>query len=188
MRYVLIALALVGAATLALTATASGGGGRSPAQLQRAGWDCLNPAAAFPENPNVHCFPPGKLEAVVSGTAVSALLVAFATPDVNAEEAPFLGTEHMLRANHFHNQPCPTDPPGGPRRDAQSAALRVELPRTAVRLGLLHLPPLRQPLVSGQNATGAGRVPAPVSRRDGAVSGRRDKPEAAAGRSKTGKG
>src|SRR4029453_1490386 len=34
------------------------------------------------------------------------------------------------------------------RRDAQSAALRVELPRPALRLGLLHLPHLRQPLVT----------------------------------------
>src|SRR4026209_1565613 len=119
MRYVLIALAVIGAATFALTATGSGGG-RSPTQLQRAGWNCLNPAAAFPENPNVHCFPPGKLEAVVAGTAVSALLVTFATPDVNAEEAPFLGTEHMLRADHFHNQPCPTDPPGGPPGETRS--------------------------------------------------------------------
>ena len=112
-------LAVVGAATFALTATLAftapaSGQGVSPAQLQRAGWDCLNPAGAFPDNPNVHCFPPGQLEAVVAGTAVSALLFAFATPDVNAEEAPFLGTEHILRADHFHNQPCPTDPPGGP--------------------------------------------------------------------------
>jgi hypothetical protein len=122
MRYVLIALAVVCAATLALAATASGGG-RSPAQLQRAGWDCLNPAAAFPENPNVHCFPPGKLAAVVAGTAVSALLVTFATADVNAVEAPFLGTEHMLRADHFHNQPCPTDPPGGPPGETRSPPL-----------------------------------------------------------------
>src|SRR4029453_14403179 len=103
-------LAVAGAATFALaasfalTATASGKG-VTPAQLQRAGWDCLNPAAAFPENPNVHCFPPGQLAAVSAGTAVSALLFAFATPDVNAEEAPFLGTEHILRADHFHNQP-----------------------------------------------------------------------------------
>jgi hypothetical protein len=122
MRHVLIALAVVGTATVALTATASGGG-RSPAQLQRAGWDCLNPVAAFPENPNVHCFPPGKLEAVVAGTAVSALLVTFATPDVNAEQAPFLGTEQMLRADHFHNQPCPTDPPGGPPGEARTPPL-----------------------------------------------------------------
>jgi hypothetical protein len=111
-------LAVVGAAialtaTFGLTATASGKG-VSPAQLQRAGWDCLNPVGAFPENPNVHCFPPGQLAAVSAGTAVSALLFAFATPDVDAEEAPFLGTEHILRADHFHNQPCPTDPPGGP--------------------------------------------------------------------------
>jgi hypothetical protein len=112
-------LAAVGAATLALTATlavtaTASGTGSSPAQLQRAGWDCLNPAGAFPANPNVHCFPPGKLAAVNAGTAVSAMLYVFATPDVNAEEAAFLGTERILRADHFHNQPCPTDPPGGP--------------------------------------------------------------------------
>ena len=112
-------LAVVGAATFALTATfalsaTASGKGNSPAQLQRAGWDCLNPVGAFPANNNVHCFPPGQLEAVVAGTAVSALLKAFATPNVDAEDAPFLGTEHMLRADHFHNQPCPTDPPGGP--------------------------------------------------------------------------
>src|SRR4029450_3916782 len=122
MRYVLIALAVVGAATLALVATASGGG-RSPAQLQQAGWDCLNPAAAFPDNPKLHFSPPGHPEAVVAGTAVSALLVPFATPDVNAVEAPFLGTEHMLRADHFHNQPCPTDPPGGPPGETRSPPL-----------------------------------------------------------------
>lgn len=88
--------------------------GVSPAGLQRAGWSCLNPAGAFPANPNVHCFPPGKLEGVVAGTAASALLLAFATSDVDAEEAPLLGAERMLRADLFHGQPCPTDPPGGP--------------------------------------------------------------------------
>jgi len=93
--------------------------GQSPAQLQRAGWSCLNPEAAFPENPKIHCFPPGQLEAVVAGTAVSAMLKAFDTPDVNAEEAPFLGTERMLRADHFHGQPCPTDPPGAPSGGAR---------------------------------------------------------------------
>ena len=89
---------------------------------------------------------------------------------MNAEEAPFLGTEHMLRADHFHNQPCPTDPPGGPPGETQqSAALRVELPRPAVRLGLLHLPPLRQPLV-----TSARMRPAPdeLRRRSAAGLGR----------------
>jgi hypothetical protein len=88
--------------------------GVSPAQLQRAGWSCVNPAFAFPANPNVHCFPPGQLQAVLAGTAPTALLLTFATPDANAEEAPLLGTERMIRADLFHDQPCPTDPPGGP--------------------------------------------------------------------------
>ena len=114
---------IVAPVVAAVAATAAQGQGQSPAQLQRAGWDCLNPAPFFPANPNVHCFPPGQLEAVVAGTAVSATLKAFATPDVNAEEAPFLGTEHILRADHFHNQPCPTDPPGGPPGETRSPPL-----------------------------------------------------------------
>jgi len=104
----------------AVAVTAAQAKGPSPAQLQRAGWDCLNPAPFFPGNPNVHCFPPGQLEAVIAGTAVSAMLKAFATPDPSAEEAPFLGTEHMIRADHFHDQPCPTDPPGGPPGETSS--------------------------------------------------------------------
>ena len=56
MRYLLIALAVVGSATLALSATASGGG-RSPAQLQRAGWDCLNPGSCLPGKPERPLFP-----------------------------------------------------------------------------------------------------------------------------------
>jgi predicted cobalt transporter CbtA len=97
--------------------------GVSPAQLQRAGWSCVNPAAAFPANPNVHCFPPGKLEGVIAGTVATTLLMTFATTDVNAEEAPLLGTERMIRADLFHNQPCPTDPPGGPPGAASSPPL-----------------------------------------------------------------
>src|SRR4029453_8368968 len=49
------------------------------------------------------------------------------------------------------------------RRDKQSAALRVELPRPAVRLGLLHLPHLRQPLVTSRNRPAPDESPAPVS-------------------------
>jgi hypothetical protein len=97
------------------TAVAAGGveaNGVSPAKLTKAGWSCLNPAAAFPDNPNVHCFPPGHLEGVIAGTAATAHLVTFATPDVGAEEAELLGTERMIRADLFHGQPCPTDPPG----------------------------------------------------------------------------
>ena len=97
--------------------------GVSPAGLQLAGWSCVNPAFAFPANPNVHCFPPGKLEGVIAGTVATTLLMTFATSDVNAEEASLLGTERMIRADLFHNQPCPTDPPGGPPGAASSPPL-----------------------------------------------------------------
>jgi hypothetical protein len=123
-RHLIAALAgvmvIVGAVATVGSASA---GGLSPAQLQQAGWDCLNPEAAFPANPNVHCFPPGQLDGVVAGTTASALLVAFATSDVNAQEAPLLGTERMIRADLFHNQPCPTDPPGGPPGETTSPPL-----------------------------------------------------------------
>ena len=99
---------------IGVAVTGAQAGGVSPAKLTKAGWSCLNPAAAFPANPNVHCFPPGHLEGVVAGTAASATLLTFATPDVDADEAPLLGTERMIRADLFHDQPCPTDPPGGP--------------------------------------------------------------------------
>jgi len=107
-----VALLAVAAGLAAAGAQAAGTG---PAALQRAGWSCLNPESAFPANPNVHCFPPGQLEGVIAGTAESAMLKAFATADVNAEEAPFLGTERMIRVDLFNPKaPCPTDPAGGP--------------------------------------------------------------------------
>jgi hypothetical protein len=51
---------------------------------------------------------------VIAGTAASALLLTFATTDVNAREAALLGTERMIRGDLFNGQPCPTDPPGLP--------------------------------------------------------------------------
>src|SRR5262245_63997057 len=109
-------LVLIGALVALLagvTATTASGEGVSPAQLQRAGWTCINPVANFPANPNVHCFPPGKLEALVAGTAETSILIVFATSDVNADEALLLGTERNIRADRFHNHPCQTAPPGG---------------------------------------------------------------------------
>jgi hypothetical protein len=119
MRRLFVSFGLV-VVTVAAFSAAAPARGVSPAQLQRAGWSCVNPAFAFPANPNVHCFPPRKLEGVIAGTAETTLLMTFATSDVNAEEAPLLGTERMIRADLFHNQPCPTDPPGGPPGAATS--------------------------------------------------------------------
>jgi len=83
--------------------------GVSPAQLQRAGWDCFLPPLDF--NPNVHCAPPGQLAQVILGEAAAATFLAFATTDLGATDAPLLGTERLIRADLFHGQPCPTDPP-----------------------------------------------------------------------------
>jgi hypothetical protein len=108
MRRVFIALAMV-ATISALGAPAAMAEGVGPAKLAAAGWDCFLPPIDF--NPNVHCAPPGQLEAIVSGEARSGMFVAFATTDLSASSARFLGTERLIRADLYHGQPCPTDPP-----------------------------------------------------------------------------
>jgi hypothetical protein len=132
MHKVLIVVALAAVVATSAAATASAGG-VNPWQLQQAGWSCVNPAAAFPANPNVHCFPPGQLEGVLAGTAASALLLTFATSDVSAQEATLLGTERMIRADLFHGQPCPTDPPGLP--GAETSPPRYEWSYLGPRFG-----------------------------------------------------
>jgi hypothetical protein len=110
MRRLVTLVVLAGAAAGALVGNAPGAG-VGPAQLAQAGWSCFLPP---PFNPNVHCAPPGQFEAIVSGQARAAMFVAFATDDLNANSAPLLGTERLIRGDLFHGQPCPTDPPGGP--------------------------------------------------------------------------
>ena len=103
---VLAALALAASAAPATAGAADGAGPARPAQ---AGWTCFLPP---PFNPNVHCAPPGQLQGIEAGTARAGMFVAFATADLNATTAPLLGTERLIRGDLFHNQPCPTDPPG----------------------------------------------------------------------------
>jgi hypothetical protein len=105
-RLVMIAALLGAVASVAATATPAAG--VSPAQLAQAGWTCFLPP---PFNPKVHCAPPGQLEGVASGTARAATFLVFSTDDVTAENAPFVGTERLIRGDLFHGQPCPTDPP-----------------------------------------------------------------------------
>lgn len=81
----------------------------NPAQLTRAGWDCFNGPADF--NPNVHCSPPGQLARIVSHEAVAGFFLTFDTVDLADEDATFLGTERLIRADRYNGQPCPTDPP-----------------------------------------------------------------------------
>ena len=121
-------------ASAALFPTNAVAQGVNPARLVAAGWDCILPP---PFNPNVHCAPPGSLEAILSADAEMVVWLAFATDDLGATDAPLLGSERMIRADLFNGQPVPDRP----------AELRVQLALPAVRLGLLHLPHVRQPLV-----------------------------------------
>ncbi|MEA2609508.1 MAG: hypothetical protein QOJ75_1751 [Chloroflexota bacterium] len=107
MRRVLIA-GLLGLLAALPVSTVSAQG-LSPAQLQRAGWDCFQPPPDF--NPYIHCAPPGQLAGIISGEAATGMFLAFATTDLNATDAALLGTERMIRGDLFHGQPCPTDPP-----------------------------------------------------------------------------
>lgn len=95
-------------APAALFPTAAVAQGVNPARLAAAGWDCILPP---PFNPNVHCAPPGSLEAILSADAEMVVWLAFATDDLGATDAPLLGSERMIRADLFNGQPCPTDPP-----------------------------------------------------------------------------
>jgi hypothetical protein len=104
----IVALVLLGVGAT-LTAGSAEAGGMGPADLTKAGWSCFQPPADF--NPYIHCAPPGQLEGIVSGEARSGMFVAFQTTDLNAESAPLLGTERMIRGDLYHGQPCPTEPP-----------------------------------------------------------------------------
>lgn len=104
----LLAAALL-AVVVSLPAAGVSAHGVSPAQLRAAGWDCILPPPEF--NPNVHCARPGSLASILSAEAEVVVWLAFATTDVAAMEAELLGTERMIRADLFHDQACPTDPP-----------------------------------------------------------------------------
>ena len=78
----------------------------SPAQLREAGWSCPV-LLGF-----VHCLPPGT--SLKSPQSPSLTAVVFGTDDPAATVAPFLGTEHIIRADVYergHPRPCPQDPP-----------------------------------------------------------------------------
>jgi len=108
MRRPLTILLLVTAIS-ALPGVTMAASGIGPGKLGGAGWDCFLPPLDF--NPNVHCAPPGQLEAIASGKARTGMFVAFATTDLEANSADFLGTERLIRADLYHGQPCPTEPP-----------------------------------------------------------------------------
>lgn len=98
------ATAVVAAVTLAAAPSSASDGGVNATQLSNHGWTCVWLVHA------THCVPPG---IDVSNLPPSIPVLVFGAPrtDPLDPNAPFLGTEHNIRFDLFHNQPCPTDPP-----------------------------------------------------------------------------
>jgi hypothetical protein len=102
-------LFMVPALFMASGSSAANAAGVGPADLARAGWTCFQPPPDF--NPYIHCAPPGQFEDIVSGTARAGMFLTFETTDLEAESAPLLGTERLIRSDLYRGQPCPNDPP-----------------------------------------------------------------------------
>jgi len=71
--------------------------GNTPARLTAAGWTCLN----VPGH-GVHCLAPGH----AIGESIAIPVKVFDTSDPGSADAPFLGTETLIRADRYNGQPC----------------------------------------------------------------------------------
>ncbi len=76
----------------------------SPASLSARGWTCVDVVLLDDTDLGVHCFPPG----FMSHDASIAVLY-FGTSDPDSTDAPFLGTEILIRADLYAGQPCPSE-------------------------------------------------------------------------------
>ncbi len=85
----------------AAAATASADG-LTAAQLQAQGWTCILVGA--PEN-LLHCRNPGSEPLGAGPTELDFLIF-------DASGATFLGTEHLIRSDLYHGQPCNGTPTG----------------------------------------------------------------------------
>jgi len=99
-RRLSVIAAALGLAWASGNPTVASAQGFSPADLVNAGWDCLDVGGA------IHCFEPGSLEGLLTEEAEVVTALAFSNTDGH-----FLGVEQNIRADLFHGQPCPTDPP-----------------------------------------------------------------------------
>jgi len=90
-------------ATGALAGTAAPAGAATAPQLEKAGWVCIAPVPVTDEQ---HCARPGGFQRFVTEDVKALNFLVF---DASGQE--FLGTEHNVRGDIFHGQPCPTDPP-----------------------------------------------------------------------------
>jgi hypothetical protein len=108
MRRTTISLILAAALVLSLATVSQSGarsGGLSPNQLNEHGWTCFNVPGL-----GVHCSAPGTAFPPTGPHAQ--LLYFFNTEDPESTVPDFTGTESLVRDDHFHGQPCPTEPDG----------------------------------------------------------------------------
>jgi hypothetical protein len=96
----ILALAASILAFNAAAATASGDG-LTAAQLKAQGWTCV----LVPDENLLHCRTPGS-EPLVAGPTELDFLV------FDASGATLLGTEHLIRSDLYHGQPCNGTPTG----------------------------------------------------------------------------
>jgi hypothetical protein len=89
--------ALGAAATSGPSLFQRAGDGNTPSRLTQAGWHCVN----VPGH-GVHCEDPH----AEIGSSVHIQVKVFDTSDVGSDSAAFLGTESLMRADHYHGQPC----------------------------------------------------------------------------------
>jgi hypothetical protein len=79
--------------------TGGNANGDTPFQLSHIGWSCLN----VPGH-GVHCLDPHFDHERASNTHYQ--VKVFDTADPSSDAATFLGTESLLRSDHYHGQPC----------------------------------------------------------------------------------
>lgn len=99
MRYLLIAAAAVALLVAVAGANDASAHGISPAKLSAAGWNCFDVPGL-----GVHCQSPGD-----DSSSATINFLYFDTTDPEATDAPFLGTELLIRAGLYRGQPCPQE-------------------------------------------------------------------------------
>ena len=97
-------LTAVAAVAIMLAGAVNGASQHTLTQAQAAGWDC-DPLVLI--GGHFHCSPPGKegVVEIIAGTAESPSIVH----QVFRPDGAFAGSETLIRADLFANQPCPTD-------------------------------------------------------------------------------
>jgi hypothetical protein len=88
--------------SLAVVSLSSARGGLSAGQLNSHGWTCFDVPSL-----GVHCSPPGQPWPPTKPH--QQLKYFFHTTDPTSRVPDFTGTESLLRDDHFHGQPCPTE-------------------------------------------------------------------------------